>query len=315
MTARIDEELPPGISVVIPVYNSESSLEILAERLIPELQALDSCFEVILVNDASKDDSWNRSKLLARTHPELRAISLSRNFGQHPAILAGMRSAKFATTVTMDDDLQHRPDEICKLREALTDDVDLVYGIAEEEEHGFWRSLASRGVKASLGAAVGADTASKASAFRLFRTSLRGAFDQTTDPYVSIDVLMSWATTRVAAVNVGMDRRELGTSNYTLGKLTRHASNMLTGFSLIPLRVVTYTGFALGLFGIAVLLYVLISYVARGGSLPGFPFLASIIAIFSGAQLFAFGVLGEYLGRIHFRSMQRPPYVIREEVT
>lgn len=311
--ARVDEVLPHGCSVVIPVYNSGQALEPLITALVEELDrdADNTPYEIILVDDASPDDSWSHICELAARHTHVRGFSMARNFGQHPAILAGIREARYAVTVTMDDDLQHLPSEIPKLWAGLTDDVDLVYGQAVEEEHGLWRNVSSRAVKASLGAAVGADTASKASAFRMFRTGLRGAFANSLDPYVSIDVLMSWATTRVVAVPVQMDKRLYGTSNYTLRRLGRHAINMLTGFSVLPLRIVTLTGFGFALFGVAVLAFVLISYLVNGGSLPGFPFLASMIAIFSGAQLFALGVLGEYLGRMHFRSMQRPPYVVR----
>jgi len=312
--SRVDEVLPDGLSVVIPVYNSEESLPPLIGALVNELDSGDLPYEIILVDDASRDASWSIIADLTDKWEHVRGFTMSRNFGQHPAILAGLRAARFALTVTMDDDLQHLPSEIAKLRAGLTDDVDLVYGQAVEEEHGLWRNVSSRAVKASLGAAVGAETAAKASAFRLFRTGLRGAFANSMDPYVSIDVLMSWSTTRIIAVPVQMDKRPFGTSQYTLRKLGRHAINMLTGFSVLPLRIVTITGFGFAFFGLLVLGFVLISYAINGGSLPGFPFLASLIAIFSGAQLFALGVLGEYLGRMHFRSMQRPPYVVRAAV-
>lgn len=311
ISSSIDEALPRGYSVVIPVYNSEESLPELVPMLLDELRGHGLPFEVLLVDDASSDASWAVIRRLAAEHSEVRGWTMSRNFGQHSAILAALRMARYDVTITMDDDLQHLPSQIWTMDAALTDDVDVVYGQAVEEEHGLWRNLSSRAVKGSLSAAVGADTASKASAFRLFRTSIRGAFADTVDPYVSIDVLLSWSTTRFTAVDVRMDQRRYGTSNYTLRRLGRHAVNMLTGFSVLPLRVVTVTGFGFALFGIFVLGFVLVSYAINGGSLPGFPFLASLIAIFSGAQLFALGVLGEYLGRMHFRSMQRPPYVLR----
>lgn len=307
----IDEPLPRGYSVIIPVYNSQDSLPELLELLVGEMRGHGLPFEILMVDDASADDSWACIQELASTYPEVRGSTMSRNFGQHSAILAALRTARYDVSITMDDDLQHLPSEIWKMDAALIPSVDVVYGRAVEEEHGVWRNLSSRAVKGSLGAAVGTDMASKASAFRLFRTAIRGAFADTVDPYVSIDVLLSWSTTRIAAVDVHMDKRRYGTSNYTLRRLGRHAVNMLTGFSVLPLRIVTITGFGFALFGIFVLGFVLVSYAINGGSLPGFPFLASLVAIFSGAQLFALGVLGEYLGRMHFRSMQRPPYVVR----
>jgi undecaprenyl-phosphate 4-deoxy-4-formamido-L-arabinose transferase len=139
---------------------------------------------------------------------------------------------------------------------------------------------------------------------------LREAFADYQSPFVSIDVLLTWATTRFAAVTVPFQRRHSGSSNYTFTKLVRHALDMLTGFSTVPLQLASLIGFACTLFGIGVFFYVIGRYFLEG-SLPGFPFLAAIIAIFSGAQLFAIGVIGEYLARIHFRSMERPAYVVR----
>jgi undecaprenyl-phosphate 4-deoxy-4-formamido-L-arabinose transferase len=130
--------------------------------------------------------------------------------------------------------------------------------------------------------------------------------------FVSIDVLLTWGTARFAALVVRHDKRLEGESNYTLTKLVTHALNMLTGFSAFPLQVASLIGFAFTLFGMAVLAYVVIRYALEGTPVPGFPFLASVIAIFSGAQLFALGVIGEYLARMHFRTMGRPPYTVRE---
>ena len=154
------------------------------------------------------------------------------------------------------------------------------------------------------------DLARNVSAFRLFRTQLREAFAGYQTPFVSIDVLLTWATTRFTAIPVVFQPRYSGTSTYTFTKLVRHALDMMTGFSTAPLQLASLIGFGCTLFGLAVFLYVFTRYCVEG-SVPGFPFLASIIAIFSGAQLFALGVIGEYLARIHFRTMNRPVYVVR----
>ena len=132
-------------------------------------------------------------------------------------------------------------------------------------------------------------------------------------PFVSIDVLLSWGTSRFAAVPVAQDVRQSGVSNYTFLKLVSHALTMMTGFSTWPLRLASIVGFGFTMFGLLVLGFVVGRFLWQGGSVPGFPFLASVIAIFSGAQLFALGVIGEYLARMYFRTMERPPYVVREE--
>jgi hypothetical protein len=152
--------------------------------------------------------------------------------------------------------------------------------------------------------------AKNVSAFRIFRTQLREAFAGYQTPFVSIDVLLTWATTRFGSVMVPFEPRRSGSSNYTFTKLVRHALDMMTGFSTAPLQLASLIGFSCTLFGIGVFFYVFGRYCLEG-SVPGFPFLASIIAIFSGAQLFALGVIGEYLARMHFRTMNRPVYIIR----
>jgi len=227
--------------------------------------------------------------------------------------LCGIRAARHEIIVTMDDDLQHPPEEIPKLLGKLAEGFDVVYGTPQEEQHGLWRDLASQLTKMALQSAAGAETARNASAFRAFRTSVRDAFAEHRSPFISIDVLLTWGTTRFAAVRVEHHARALGESNDTFGKLVTHALNMLTGYSTAPLRLASLIGFGFTLFGLAVLAYVLISVVVRGSTVAGFPFLASIIAIFSGAQLFALGIIGEYVARIHFRTMDRPAYIQRAQ--
>jgi len=303
-----------GLSVVIPVYNSESILPELINRLEKSLQDEAQEFEIILVNDGSLDKSWNQIRELARTHRRVRGIDLMRNYGQHNALLCGIRSARYNITVTMDDDLQHPPEEIPKLINKLAEGYDVVYGTPIKEQHGFWRDFGSRITKLSMQNIVGIDTASKVGSFRVFRTNLREAFASYQSAFISIDVLLTWGTTRFASVPVNHQARLVGTSNYNFRKLIIHTLNMITGFSILPLRVASLVGFCFTFFGLFVLIYVIGSYLIRGGEVPGFAFLASIILIFSGAQLFSLGIIGEYLARMHFRLMAKPVYIKREEI-
>jgi undecaprenyl-phosphate 4-deoxy-4-formamido-L-arabinose transferase len=243
--------------------------------------------------------------------PFVRGVCLMRNYGQHNALLCGVRMARYEYTITMDDDLQHPPEEIPKLIAALGDGCDVVYGTPQSEQHGLWRDLASRVSKLALQSSMGAKTARNVTAFRAFRTQMRDAFATYRAPFVSLDVLLTWASTRFCAVAVRHEPRRIGTSNYTFGKLVVHALNMMTGFSTLPLQVASVLGFGFTLFGFGVLCWVLGRYFVLGTSVPGFPFLGSIIAIFSGAQMFALGIIGEYLARMHFRTMERPTYTIR----
>lgn len=304
-------DMAPGISVVVPVYNSESSLDELVRRLQEALGSRSQPFEILLVNDGSRDDSWAVIRRLAEREG-IRGINLMRNFGQHNALLCGIRAAHYAVVVTLDDDLQNPPEEIEKLLAELEKGYDVVYGTPASQQHGIWRDLASVLTKLALQHLMGAKTARQVSAFRAFRTKLRRAFDDFRSPSVSIDVLLAWGAAQFSAVEVRQEPRSLGESNYTFRRLLSHSINMLTGFSTLPLHLVSWIGFMFTIFGVMVLVYVFVNYLIYRGSVPGFSFLASIIVIFSGAQLFTLGVIGEYLARIHWRTMDRPPFVVSE---
>lgn len=304
--------LSPGISVVIPAYNSESTLPLLFGRLRAVLPQSARNYEVIIVNDGSRDGTWAVIETEAAADPRLQPINLMRNYGQHNALLCGIRAARYDVCVTLDDDLQHPPEEIAKLLGELTKGFDVVYGTPQAQQHGVWRNLASTVTKLALQGAMGADVARKVSAFRCFRTQVRDAFAEFNGPFVSIDVLLTWGTSKFGAVPVRHDPRAAGISNYTFRMLIVHALNMMTGFTIWPLQLASLIGFFFTLFGIGVLILVIGRALVGGGGVPGFPFLASVIAIFSGAQLFALGIIGEYLARVHARVMERPPYTVRQ---
>lgn len=300
-----------SLSIVIPVYRSADSLPELTTELARILPTLTDIFEIVFVDDGSPDGSWHIIQQLTVQYSWVRGIALMRNYGQHNALLCGIRAAQYEVIVTMDDDLQHPPSEIEKLLSKLNEGYDVVYGAPAHEQHGLWRNLASQITKLALQGSMGVEIARKVSAFRALRTEVRRAFADYHSPFVSIDVLLTWGTTRFAAVTVSHHQRKYRTSNYTFRKLVTHAVNMITGFSILPLQVASLTGFVFTIFGIIVFIYVVVRYLLQGTPVPGFPFLASIIAIFSGAQLFALGIIGEYLARVHFRTMDRPVYTVR----
>jgi len=313
MHTEYGNSIMQSISVVIPVYNAESSLRELHRELAAVLQKITDRYEIIMVEDCGKDGSWDIIQELAVSDSRLRGIHLSRNYGQHNAVLCGIRAARMDTIVTMDDDLQHPPTEIPVLLKKLEEGYDVVYGVPAQEQHGLWRDFASRVSKVVLQGAMGAETARKVSAFRALRARLREAFSDYRGTFVSIDVLLTWGTTRFSAVTVKHHARRYGVSNYSIRQLMTHALNMMTGFSTLPLQFASMVGFVFTLFGVGILVYVVGRYFFQGSVVPGFPFLAAIIAIFSGAQLFALGIVGEYLARIHFRSMARPSYTIQSQ--
>lgn len=300
-----------SLSIIIPVYNSQDTLDELLRRLANELPKLAAQYEAILVNDGSRDQSWVVMTRLVQTYPWVRGVNLMRNYGQHNATLCGVRLASYDTIVTMDDDLQHPPEEIYKLLETLDQGNDVVYGIPQKQTQAWWRNIFSVTMRRLLAYIMGVKNILDFASFRAFHTRLRGAFENYQNPNVILDVLLSWGTTRFANATVNEAPRSVGRSNYNFFKLVQYTMVVLTGFSTVPLRLTSMLGFLFTLIGMAVFLYVLGVYFLLG-SIPGFPFLASIISIFSGMQFFALGIMGEYLARIFDRSMDRPPYVVGE---
>lgn len=298
-----------NLSVIIPVYGSAEILPTLARRLADVLPKVAEEFEVIFVCDDSPDNAWNVIENLCSEDPWIVGIRLTRNFGQHSALLCGIRRAKYEVVCTMDDDLQHAPESIPILVACLVPGIDVVYGPPMDEKHGLFRDLASKVTKLVLQSAMGAETARSVSAFRVFRTDLRRAFQDFHGPQPNMDVLLTWGTRRFAVQPIEHHERAAGVSNYTFRALIRHTMNMMTGFSTLPLQIASVLGFVCTGIGIVILFWVGGNYVLNGSPVPGFPFLASTIAIFSGAQLFALGIIGEYLSRMHFRMMDRPTYV------
>lgn len=305
---------PLSISVVIPVYNGELTIHPLVERLAAVLPEIATEYEVLLVNDDSPDQSWACINNLCTVYPWVRGIRLMRNYGQHNATLCGVRAARCAIVVTMDDDLQHPPEEIHKLINRLQEGYDVVYGYPNKLPHSLIRNFFSRFTKRVLAFVMGVKTVKEISAFRAFRTSLRQAFDSYQNPGVILDALLSWGTTRFTSVLVDENPRQVGESNYNFTKLVREAFLVLTGYSTVPLKFASWLGFGFTIFGVFSFLYVIISYFIRG-SIDGFTFLASTILIFSGVQLFTLGIFGEYLARIFDRSMDHPTYVIDEIIS
>jgi glycosyltransferase involved in cell wall biosynthesis len=311
----VSEPEAESLSVVIPVYRTEAVLPELYRQLVDSLEKIGAQFEIVFIEDCGGDRSWEVIEDLALRDARVRGLKMGRNYGQHNAVLCGIRAARNDIIVTMDDDLQHPPDQIGLLLAGLRGGCDVVYGVPQTEQHGLLRDIASRLTKLALQSTMGVENARNVSAFRAFRTTLRDAFENYRSPAVSIDVLLSWSTRAFGVVKVKHLRRFSGASNYTLGKLINYAFNLMTGFSTLPLRLVSLVGFAFTLFGLCVLTWVLAAYMIYGSVVPGFVFLATIIAIFSGVQLFALGIFGEYLARIFGRTMDKPTYVIRKSTT
>jgi undecaprenyl-phosphate 4-deoxy-4-formamido-L-arabinose transferase len=289
-----------SVSVVVPVYNSADTLGPLVERLDPVLIASSDRHEIILVDDGSRDASWARVRELSAQYPAVRGVMLRRNFGQHNAVLAGVRMATGDVIVTVDDDLQHPPEEIPVLLAALTAEHDVVYGTPRRQQHGWWRDAGSRAAKWALQVVFGWNTAQKVSDFRVFRTELREGFAHVDGPWISFDAVLAWVTSAFCWVEVEHAPRRVGRSNYRLRGLMEYGVTMITGHSSVPLRLSAIVGGPISLAGLIL--------IAVGSVVGG------LVLLVGGLELVAIGIVGEYLGRVFFRVMQRPGYVVRAEV-
>ena len=299
------------LSVVIPVYRSEATLELLFQRLIPTLDGLGRTYEVVLVEDGSPDGSWSAVQSLKQRYADrVVAIQLMRNSGQHNALMCGFRHARGTFVVTMDDDLQNPPEEIPHLlHEIENSDCDLVYGKYADKRHHSFRNLGSLIVNSFYRSVF--RTRATVTSFRVLRRPLLDAILGYKQCFVFLDGLLAWNTQRVGSVQVAHHPRQLGQSTYSLSKLLTLAVNLFTSFSLIPLQLVSIAGLVTLLFGLGAGAYCAALPLA-GGLVSGSTLVMTVILILGGVQLLALGILGEYMGRMHMHMNGKPQYRERQ---
>jgi len=301
-----------NLSVVVPTYHSPSTLHELVERVVA-LREWTYDSEILIVDDGNTDQTWDVIIELAAEYRCVRGFRLQQNVGQHPALLCGIRAAKNDVIVTLDDDLQNPPEEIPRLLEALNDNVDIVIGRPVSASHSRFRRFTSGWSKMLLARGLGYRNATLISPFRLFRTRLRDSFGSQLGPHVSIDALLALASNRYTSVDVQHHIREHGTSNYSISRLWKFFLTSATSASVVPLQIATKVGYLALLTSLGLLLVTISRRLIFGDVVTGFPFLASLIAATSGVQLLMLGVLGQYIGHMHFRVIGTPSYVVLED--
>ena len=299
------------LSVVIPVYRSAETLSTLFDELAQALGELGVQWQIVLVDDASPDTSWDVICELQRRSPDrIRAIQLSRNFGQHNALMCGFRHADGRFIVTMDDDLQNPPGEIPKLFRAIREsNADLVYGAYQQKQHSRLRNLATEVVGAFYRKVFGRPFAF--TAYRIFRRELMEQILAQPVSFVFIDGLFAWHTDRIARTVVEHRPRTSGRSRYTWGKLARLAVNLFTNFSLLPLQIASWVGGAVTTAGLVLALYCALQLLFGEQAIRGSLLTIVVVLVIGGIQLLCLGVLGEYVGRVHLNNNGRPQYAIR----
>jgi len=310
--AIASESVPElDLSIVVPVYNSASTLDMLLERLTKIVETITQSYEVILVDDGSRDDSWAIIQSLRANYGDrLVAVQLMRNYGQHNTLMCGLGVARGEYVVTMDDDLQNPPEEIPKLLAHIKQHgLDLVYGCPSNRNHAAWRNLGSS-IVWHFYRTVFRNPVTP-TPFRIMTHQLAHSVMFYDLNFTYLDGLLAWCTSRIAGVEVEHHARAQGNSGYSLGKLLGLALNLYTNFSLIPLQIVGGLGFVVAGAGFLVGIYYLFQFFASNIAVPGFASTIIAILILGGAQLLALGVIGEYLGRLHLNVNRKPQYVIR----
>ena len=307
-------ESMPHLSIVIPLFDAALTLPALCR----ELSALEipGGFELILVNDGSRDETEAIALQLAReSRIPITFLSLSRNFGEHNAVLAGLRASTGQYVVTMDDDLQNPPSEVLKLL-AITEaeQRDVVYAIYERKEHAWWRNLGSKLTNIIADYVVEKPRRLYLSSFRCMTRLVADEVAKSRTPYPYIDGLIFQITQNAGAVSVRHVGRGQGRSGYTFRKLVRLWMSMLVNFSVLPLRLMTFAGMVTSALGFLAVIEVLLEHLLRRNP-TGWSSLMAAILLLSGTQLLLLGIMGEYVGRIYLGISDKPQSVVRAKFT
>jgi glycosyltransferase involved in cell wall biosynthesis len=299
------------ISIVIPLFNEASTLKLLNERLAKTMHHQQKSFEIIFVDDGSTDNSIEIIKGLCNEDDHVRAVQLTRNFGQVPAVMAGCEIAKGDTIVTIDADLQNPPEEIPNLLAKIDDGYEIVFGVFSQRKHNVFRRMGSWFAKWLLSRIVAVDMTG-ISGFRAVKSCVIEQLKSFKEKNVFFSGLLCWTGYRVGLVEVQHDERYAGKSKYGLFKLLSFWLDMVVSFTELPFKIATIGGLFLGIIGFALAFFYLIKYVMHGSNVPGFTTIVILITCFSAIQLFTLGILGEYIGRMNREVKNRPNYIIRE---
>lgn len=304
----------PHLSIVIPLYNAAATLPALYQ----ELTALDinGGFELVLVNDGSSDESEKIALGLSQTSRiPITLVSLSRNFGEHNAVLAGLRASRGRFVVTMDDDLQNPPSEVLKLLStAERERYDVVYAEYERKEHAWWRNAGSWLTNLMADYVVAKPKKLYLSSFRCMTRLVADEVARSRTPYPYIDGLIFQITQSAGVVRVRHVEREQGQSGYTLRKLVRLWMSMLVNFSVLPLRLMTIAGLITSVLGFLAVIEVVFEHLVMKNP-TGWSSLMAAILLLSGTQLLLLGIMGEYVGRIYLGISEKPQSVVRAVYT
>jgi len=303
---------PQSVSIVIPVYNESANLEVLWQRLSSVIAGGERNYEVIFVDDGSIDDSLALLRRIAAQERRVRVVELARNFGQHSAILAGFRECRGDVVVTLDADLQNPPEEIPRLLEAIDAGNDVVGGWREERQDQTYRRAASLLHNKLTSLMVGVPMHDYGCMLRAYRRHIVQTVVECDEKAAFIPALANTFAKRVTEIRVGHEARAAGTSKYRLFDLAKLSLNLITGFSLLPIQILSVTGIGIAIldaaFGVFLIAHRLIYGPQQEGALWT---LFAVLFLFVAVLFVALGLIGEYVGRIYEEVRHRPTYIVR----
>jgi polyisoprenyl-phosphate glycosyltransferase len=308
-------------SVVIPIYNEEDNIPELCSRLSSVMQALcttmklsENCYEIIMVDDGSRDNSWQLISEIYAKDPRVKGISFSRNFGHHIAITAGIDQAKGRAVILMDGDLQDPPEEILSIHNKFQEGYDLVYGIRQQRKDPFLKKATSSLFWWMLRRFSGVDIPQGQTMLRILSRRLVDVLKEMKEHARFIHGMMAWTGFKVATLEVRHNPRTRGKSKYNIPKMFKLAFHAVTSFSTIPLRLATYIGLASSLISFFVGMYFLYKKIFLGIPVMGYASIVVSIFFVGGIQLLVLGIFGEYLGRTYQEVQRRPLYIVRDSL-
>jgi undecaprenyl-phosphate 4-deoxy-4-formamido-L-arabinose transferase len=301
----------PKLSVVIPVYNEEQVLPTLFARLYPALDALGITYEIVFVNDGSRDRSAALLRLQYQRRPKhTRVVLFHANFGQHSAIMAGFSYARGEYVVTLDADLQNPPEEIGKLVAKLDEGYDYVGTIRQQRQDTWWRRWLSKGMNQIRERITPVRITDQGCMMRGYARSVVTALNHTREINTFIPALASLYAMRPIEVPIGHEERYAGQSKYSLYSLIRLNFDLITGFSVVPLQLFSMIGMAVSAISFVLVVILLVRRVWVGPEAEGLFTLFGVVFFFIGLALFGIGLLGEYVGRIYAQVRERPRYLV-----
>jgi len=309
-------QLRPEISIVVPVYRSEKILPHLAEQVSMAMHAagLANRFEIVLVNDASPDGSWQVIQALASRHDFVRGICLSRNFGQHNATMAGLNQAQGDIVVIMDDDLQHPPQTIMALVTAIRGGYDVCYTRYMNRQHTFWKKLGSWFNDRAASFLLRKPRGLYLSSFKALHRRVVQEVIRYDGPYAYVDGLILDITNHITSVPIEHQARHEGKGNYNLKRLVSLWLKMATSFSIIPLRIASFTGMILAAVSAILIVGLVVQKLLHPETPAGWTSLVMTVLFVGGLQLLCLGVIGEYLGRAYLKINRKPQFAVRERI-